>query len=75
MARVADKVRGYDWAAKGPLKESSFKANRAWRFQTWLNTSPYARAAKPASFRAAWSKYQDEMARIDITSLERVGGQ
>ena len=75
MARVADKVRGCDWAAKGPLKESSFKANRAWRFQTWLNTSAYARATSPASFRAAWSKYQDEMARVGITSPERVGGQ
>lgn len=75
MARVADKVRGYDWAAKGPLKESSFKASRAMRFQTWLNTSPYARAMSPAAFRAAWSKYQDEMARISPTSLERVGGQ
>jgi len=75
MARVADKVRGCDWAAKGPLKESSFKADRAWRFQTWLNTSPYARAMSPAAFKAAWAKYQDEMARISPTSLERVGGQ
>lgn len=73
--RVADKALGAGWAAKGPLKESDFQASRAWRFQAWLNTSPYAHAVKPASFKLAWSKYQDEMARIATTSLERVGGQ
>jgi hypothetical protein len=78
MARLAAKFAAGEWAMKNSLKQSSNKQSRALHFQQWYDASPYLprepkmlREGKcggnaNAHMKNAWSKYQDEMARVAI---------